>query len=377
MSQAQVIVSEIKNSGDLKSFIKYPIELYKDDPNYVAPLISERLEFFDQKKNPFYRTSKVKLFLAKKDKKIVGRIATCINFNHNEYHSEKCGSFGFFDCPDDYEIASTLLKVAMITLKKEGMEILRGPMNFSTNHECGFLIEGHDAPPVVMMTYNQPYLPKLAENFGLKKGMDLIAYYIGEGFSLSERIDRVVEKLKKRTKIKLRNINMSDFNNEIERIKEVYNSAWQHNWGFVPLESDEFTFIANNMKQILDPKMVFIAESEGRPVAFSISIPDINQALIRLKGKLLPFGIFKLLWHTKIMNKVDRVRLITFGVVPEFQKKGIDSMLYMASYQEAKKQGLKDAELSWILETNELMRRGVEQMGAEAYRKYRIVEMPI
>ncbi len=377
MSLSQVIVFEVKNSSDLKTFIKYPNKLYKDDPNYVTPLFSERLDFFDIKKNPFYRTAIVKLFLAKRDNKIVGRIATCINFNHNEYHSEKCGSFGFFDCPDDYEIASTLLKVAMITLKKKGMEIMRGPINFSTNHDCGFLIEGYDAPPVIMMTYNQPYLPKLAEKFGLKKGMDLIAYYIAKGFTLSERIDRVVKKLEKRTKIKLRNIDMANFDKEIELIKEVYNSAWQHNWGFVPLESDEFSYISKNMKQILDPRMVFIAESEGRPVAFSISIPDFNQALIHLKGKLFPFGIFKLLWHTKIRNKISRVRLITFGIIPEFQKKGIDSMLYIAAYKQAKRQGLQEAELSWILETNELMRRGVEQMGAKEYRKYRIVEMPI
>ncbi len=374
---AEVVVSEVKTNSELNKFIEYPNKLYKDDPNYVAPLISERKEFFDQKKNPFYRTANVKLFLARKKGKIVGRIATCINFNHNEYHSEKCGSFGFFDCPDDYEVASTLLKVAMITLKKEGMEKMRGPLNFSTNHECGFLVEGFDGPPVIMLTYNQPYLPKLAERFGLKKGMDLIALKIFAGYQVAERIDRVVNKLKERTKIKLRTMDMSDFDNEIIKIREVYNAAWQFNWGFVPLESDEFEYIAKNMKQIIDPKMVFIAEYEGKPVAFSLAIPDINQALIYLKGKLFPFGLLKLFWHTKIKNKVDRVRLITFGVLPEFQKKGIDSMLYIASYNQAKKDGLKEAELSWILETNDLMRRGAIQMGAKEYRKYRIVEMPI
>lgn len=257
------------------------------------------------------------------------------------------------------------------------MEKMRGPLNFSTNHECGFLVEGFDGPPVIMLTYNQPYLPKLAERFGLKKGMDLIALKIFAGYQVAERIDRVVNKLKERTKIKLRTMDMSDFDNEIIKIREVYNAAWQFNWGFVPLESDEFEYIAKNMKQIIDPKMVFIAEYEGKPVAFSLAIPDINQALIYLKGKLFPFGLLKLFWHTKIKNKVDRVRLITFGVLPEFQKKGIDSMLYIASYNQAKKDGLKEAELSWILETNDLMRRGAIQMGAKEYRKYRIVEMPI
>ena len=170
---ADIEVIEVESKSDLNKFINYPNKLYKDDSNYVAPLNVERKEFFDHKKNPFFKFARVKLFLAQKNGETCGRIATCVNYQHNEYHDEQMGAFGFFDCPDDFEVASTLLKVAMITLKREGMEIMKGPLNFSTNHECGFLVEGFDSPPVVMMTYNQPYIPALAEKVLVPGGITM------------------------------------------------------------------------------------------------------------------------------------------------------------------------------------------------------------
>ena len=375
MSTIEVV--EVESASQLRRFIAYPNELYKDDPNYVAPLTSERLEFFDFKKNPFYRSAKAKLFLARQNGQIAGRIATCVNFNHNEFHGEQTGFFGFFDCPDNYEIASMLLKVAMITLKREGMEKMRGPMSFSTNHECGFLIEGFDSPPVVMMPYNQPYLPKLAERFGLKKAMDLLAYKLISDDPIPERIQTVADRIRQRAGITLRSINMSDFDNEARRINSIYRDAWEKNWGFVPMTEEEFFHMARQLKQIIDPNLVIIAEHEGKPVAFSLAVPDVNQALIHLNGKLLPLGLLKLLWHTKIRNKIDGARIIMLGVMPRFQKRGIDSMLYVSTYQRGVERGYTWAELSWILETNDLMRRGAEQLGAKMYKRYRIVEMPL
>jgi len=374
---AKIEVVEVTSSAQLRDFIDYPNRLYKGDPNYITPLISERKVFFDREKNPFYRTAKTKLFLAKDGARTVGRIATCINYTHNEYHGEQTGFFGFFDCPDDYEIASTLLKVAMITLKKEKMDRMRGPANFSTNHECGFLVDGFDSPPVVMMTYNRSYLPRLAEKFGLKKAMDLLAFDISGETGIPPRIKKVAEKLMERARITVRSLKMSEFDAEVSRIHEVYNEAWQYNWGFVPMEKDEFFHIAKDMKQIIEPDLVFIAEHEGKPIAFSLALPDINQALIYLKGKLFPIGLLKLLWHTKIRNKIDRVRLITFGVIPQFQKRGIDSLLFAETYKQGMKKGYGRAELSWILESNELMCRGAVQMGASIAKRYRIVEMPL
>jgi len=370
-------VAEVESSAQLKKFISYPNELYRSEPNYVTPLLSERKEFFDREKNPFYKTASVKLFLAMQGKEVVGRIATCINYNHNQVHEEQVGFFGFFDCPDDYEIASTLLKVAMITLKKAGMEKMRGPMNFSTNHECAFLVEGFDSPPTVMMPFNQPYLPRLAEKFGLKKVMDLVAYRITREDPISERMQKVVKKMQARSRITIRGIKMSDFNNELQRVKTIYDNAWELNWGFVPMGEEEFDYVARGLKQIVDPELALIAEFEGKPVAFSLALPDFNQALIHLKGRLFPTGLLKLLWHTKVRNKVRCVRLIMFGVVPEFQRRGIDSLMYVETYNRAIARGYDWAELSWILETNELMRRAAEQMGGKLFKRYRVVEMPL
>jgi len=375
MTHIEVI--EVESSSRLKKFIEYPNHLYEGDPNYVTPLLSERLEFFDFKKNPFYRGAKVKLFLAVDGSQIKGRIATCVNYKHNEYHEEQTGFFGFFDCIDDYDVASRLLKVAMITLKKEGMDKMRGPASFSTNHEIGFLVEGFDFPPAVMMSYNRPYLPRLAEKFGLKKSMDLLAFKITKEDPITERITSVVDKLQKRSKIKIRTLRMSDFDNEIKRVNAVYNQAWAPNWGFVPMDEEEFTYVTKKLKDIIDPDLVFIAEFEDQPVAFSLALPDINQALIHLKGKLFPMGLLKLLWHTKVKNKIDCVRMITFGIIPQFQKRGLDSMLYIYSYKKGIEKGYTWAELSWILETNELMCRAAEEMNAKLFKKYRIVEMPI
>jgi GNAT superfamily N-acetyltransferase len=327
--------------------------------------------------NPFYRSARTRLFLAMRDSEVVGRIATCISYRHNDYHEEKTGFFGFLDTPDDEEISRQLLKVAMIELKKMGMDRMRGPMNFSTNHECGFLVEGFDSPPVIMMTYNHPYQPRLAEKFGLKKVMDLLAYKLTTGTEPSERVRRVVESRLARTHVKIRPIDMSNFSREVILIRDVYNQAWAKNWGFVPMDAAEFDQLAKNLKQILDPDIVCVAEHDGRAIGFSLALPDINQVLIRLDGRLFPTGLLKLLWLTKVRKSIDQCRLITFGVIPEYRKLGIDMMLYLETFQRGLKKGYKWGELSWVLESNELMRRGVEQMGGEVYKRYRIMEMPL
>jgi GNAT superfamily N-acetyltransferase len=337
----------------------------------------ERKEFFDKKNNPFYKTARTQLFLAMRDDEVVGRIATCVSYRHNDYHEEKTGFFGFFDTPDDEEISRRLLKVAMIELKKAGLDRMRGPMNFSTNHECGFLVEGFDSPPIVMMTYNHPHQPRLAEKFGLKKVMDLLAYKLITSIEPSERVRRVVENRLARTRVKIRPIKMGSFAREVLLIRDVYNQAWAKNWGFVPMDGDEFDHMAKNLKQILDPDIVCIAEHEGRAIGFSLALPNINQALIRLDGRLFPTGLLKLLWLTKVRKSIDQCRLLTFGVIPEYRNRGIDMMLYTETLRRGQEKGYKWGELSWVLESNDLMRHGVEQMGAVAYKRYRIMEMPL
>ncbi|MEW5796012.1 MAG: N-acetyltransferase [Candidatus Zixiibacteriota bacterium] len=374
---AEVRVVEVETSAQLKQFILYPNKLYAGDPNYVAPLYVERKEFFDRNNNPFYRTARTQLFLAMRGEEVVGRIATCISYKHNEYHGERTGFFGFFDTPDDEEVSRNLLKVAMIELKKAGMDRMRGPMNFSTNHECGFLVEGFDSPPMIMMTYNQPHQVKLAEKFGLRKVMDLLAYKLPTGWDPTDRVRRVVEARSAKTRVRFRTLDMSNFQHEVSLIKEVYNQSWARNWGFVPMDDAEFEHMAKNLKQIVDPDIVVIAEHDNRAAGFCLILPDINQVLIRLNGRLFPTGLLKLLWHTKVNNKVDRCRVLTFGVLPEYRHQGIDMMLFMEAYRRGTAKGYKWGELSWVLENNELMRRGVEQMQAVVYKRYRIVDMPL
>lgn len=374
---ADVQVVEVESASQLKAFIAYPNKLYAGDRNYVAPLFEERSEFFDQKNNPFYRQARVKLFLAMRGNEVVGRVASCVNFVHNEFHQEKTGFFGFLDTPDDADIAARLLKVVMITLKKEGMERMRGPMNFSTNHEIGFLIDGFDSPPTIMMTYNKPYQCQVAEKFGLKKSMDLLAYKVTKETIQLDRLRPVMDRAMRRAEVTVRHLRMNEFDTEVDRINDVYNQAWSLNWGFVPMDKAEFAYMAKTMKQLVEPELVQIAEHKGKPVAFAMALPDINQALIHLNGSLYPFGLFQLLWHTKVRNKINGVRFLTMGVAPEFQRRGIDSLLYLREAEEGMKLGYEWAEFSWILETNSLMIAALTQLGAWQIKKYRILEMPL
>jgi GNAT superfamily N-acetyltransferase len=372
-----MIVRVVENKKALKEFIKFPWHIYRNDPHWVPPLLTERKEFLNRNNNPFFKHADVVLYLAIKDDRIVGRIAGIINHNHIKTHNEKAGFFGLFECVNDREVAKILLDYVRDWLKSKGMEIMRGPANFSSNEDWGFLLEGFDSPPVIMMPYNPPYYLELVEGYGMIKAKDLYAYFIDETVPTPPRVVRMAENIRKKERVKVRSLNMKEFDQEVAEIKQIYNSAWSKNWGFVPMTEEEFDHLAKNLKQIVDPQMVFIAEVNGKPAGFSLALPDFNQVLSRLSGRLLPFGILKLLWHTKIKNKIDGVRIITMGVVPEFQKRGIDTVFYLESYNVGVKRGYKWAEMSWILEDNFLMTRVLELLGAKLYKKYRLYEINI
>jgi len=376
-AKGDIEVCEVENGSDLARFIKIPFDLYRDDPNWVPPLISERKEFFDRKKNPFFRAAKTRLFLARRHGQYVGRIATCVNFNHNEYHHEEVGFFGFFDVINDYEVADVLFKVAMITIKGEGMKRMIGPASFSTNHEVGMLVDGYDLPPAVMMPYNKPYYNDLVEKFGLKKVKDLLAYHIDQEAEIDPRLVSVANRIKSREGIVLRSLNMKEFDAEVERINDIYNRAWSKNWGFVPMSRDEFRHMAKDMKQIVDPDLVFIAEVDTEPVGFILSLPDINQALKYTNGRLFPAGLVKLLWHTKVKNKIDSLRIITLGIVHEYQKRGLDSLLCLEIFNVGQEKGYTRAEMGWILEDNVMMIKAIEHMGGKPSKRYRMYGMQV
>jgi len=374
---SDITVTEVETGRHLDRFIKLPFALYRGDSNWVPPLISERRDFFNKNKNPFFRGARTKLFLVSRAGTDIGRIATCINFNHNDFHDERVGFFGFFDCVDDFEVASRLLKVAMITIKSEGMDKMRGPADFSTNHEVGFLIEGFDQPPAVMMPYNPPYLPRLAERFGLKKVMDMYAFLLTDEEAIPERQMKIVNRIRERSKIRIRSADFGRLDQEIKVIRQVYNRAWERNWGFVPMREDEFYHMGRALKDIADPELVLIAEIDSEPVAFAMGIPNINEVLIGMNGRLFPTGIFKLLWNMKIRRKIRGIRVMTLGVVDKYRRRGIDNILYAELYERGIRRGYRWAEMSWVLETNELMCRAASNMGGRIYKKYRMVEMPI
>jgi hypothetical protein len=366
----------VKTKKDLKKFIKLPFQLYKDDPNWVAPLIIDQKHMFNSQKNPYYQHSEVQPFLALRNNKVVGRITAHTNTQHNKFHEDKVGFFGFFEGENDEKTAKALVDTASQWLKKRGKNVLRGPMNLSTNDECGLLIEGFDTPPYIMMPYNKKYYQDLLVKAGLAKSMDLFAYN-SPVTPPPERIKRLAQRVMKRNNFTIRTLSKDKKNRrkDIETVFRIYSKAWERNWGFVPLTKAEFDHLVDTLLPIVLPEMVFIAEVENEPAGFCLTIPDYNYVLQKMKGKILPFGWLKALYYK---NKIPGLRVITMGVVKEFQNRGIDIVFYYNSYKKAyEMKRFVDSELSWILETNDMMNRIGRSLGGKKYKTYRIFDKKI
>jgi GNAT superfamily N-acetyltransferase len=334
----------------------------------------ERKAFINPKKNPFFQHADIALFLATHDGGSVGRIAAIVNHNHNAYHGDKVGFFGLFECVEDKEVARALLNQAGQWLKARGMEVMRGPASFSTNEEIGLLVDGFDESPMVLMPYNPPYYARLLEGYGLKKVKDLYALIRTDDENMPERLYRIADKIKERRKLRIRKLDMKNLHEEIRKFKAVYESAWEKNWGFVPMTEAEIDHMAKELKQILDPDLVYFVEVEERIVGFSLALPDINQALKRINGRLFPFGLLKLLYYSK---KINQVRVLLLGVAPGYRKLGIDGVLYLESFREGTKKGYHRGEFSWVLEDNVAMARPLEAIGGRRYKTYRVYDLPL
>lgn len=374
-----VRVDLVQTPADLEAFIRLPYRLYSGDPCFVPPLYMERRDFLDPKKNPFFDHAEVALFLARQGGKVVGRIAALVDRNYNAFHDTKVGWFGMYEAEDDDEIAEALFAEATAWVRSRGMLRILGPANFSSNHEWGLLVDGFDSPPVVMMPYNPRYYVRhLEEVLGLKKAKDLWAFWMPANVDPPEKVVRIAERVRAKEGIVVRPLDMGDFPNEVARIKEIYNSAWEKNWGFVPVTDKEFDHIAQSMKTLAVPDLLLVAEVKGEPVAFSMTIPDLNQALAKVGGRLttfgLPIGLLKLLWYSR---KINRGRLITLGVKEPYRKRGIDAILYLDTLRAARKLGYVGGEISWTLEDNLLVNRSIEMMGGKRYKTYRIYEAEV
>jgi len=373
---SDIQIEPVHDTKGVLELVEFPFRLYRGDPNWVPPLIEERRDFLDPRKNPFFDHARVQLFLARRGGEVVGTIGAVVDDNHNKYHDERMAAFGFFETIDNQEIADTLLGAAEGWGREQGMAIIRGPLNFSTNHELGLLIDGFDEPPMVMTTYNPRYYARLLGARGYAKAMDLFAY-IGD---LNERwnnpppkVLRVADLAAKKAGIRVRKANMRHFDAEVRRAKQIYDQAWTRNWGFVPLTDREADYLAASLKPVIDPDLVLIAEtSDGTPVGISISLPDLHQALKWSGGgHMFPLGLAKFLWYKR---KVDQVRLWGMGVIEEYRGRGIDAVFYVETCRAALAKGYKRIEGSWILETNTMMNRIIERLGGQRYKTYRIYE---
>jgi GNAT superfamily N-acetyltransferase len=359
------------NSKALKQFVEFPYRLYRDYPHYVPPLRIAVKELLDREKHPFYKDAEAEFFVAKKDGQVVGRVAAILDKAHNRFHQENAGFFGFFECMDDQAVADALLQHAKRWVFDRGAKFLRGPVSPSTNYECGTLVEGFDSDPMVMMPYNPEYYPVLLERAGLQKSKDLFAWLSNANTIDIKKIDRVADKAVKGNGVTVRPIDMKNFAADVENVWNIYNSAWERNWGFIPMSKEEFQLQGKEMKQILKPDLVLIGEVAGRVVGFALALPDINQALKPAQGKLIPTGLIKILYYQRL---VKSVRVLALGVVEEYRASGLAAGFYATLVRNARKLGYGDCEMSWILEDNVLMNRSLEVMGAKRYKIYRIYE---
>src|ERR1043166_2476075 len=334
-----MITIEKIDSRKLKQFIDFPHDLYKNDKYYVPELYMAQKDLLNTKKHPFFEHSKLDMFLAYKDGKLAGRIAAIRNNKHIDFTGNKEGFFGFFESIDDYSVAEKLFDTAADWVKKEGLNNIIGPTNYSTNETCGWLVNGFDFPPVLSMTYNRENYLKFADQYGFKKKVDLFAWNITDQ-AVSDKSLKVAEAFEQRLKSKgitIRTLNMKKFSQEVDNSQKVYNSAWEKNMGFVPMTEKEFRHLCYSMKQIMDPNLCFVAEHGGKMVGFCYSLPDFNQVLIDVKrGRLFPTGIFKLLFAK---GKINRIRTAVLGVVEGYRKLGIEAIFYARTIKYCKEHG--------------------------------------
>ncbi len=372
-----VDVSPVLDGREKDRFIRFPEELYRDDLHFVPPLLMERHDFLDPRRNPFFAHAEVALFLARRHGEVVGRIAAVEDRNFNAFHGSRTSYFGLYESVNDAGVAAALFGAARQWARARRLDTLLGPMNLSTNYEVGLLVEGFDSDPYFMMPYNPRYYGRLFEECGLEKAKDLFAWERSATSPPPERFARIADRIRQAEGISVRSVDLSRFEAEVARIKDVYNAAWEKNWGFVPMSDAEFGRLAKDLRRLVVPELTMIAEDGGEPVAFSLTLPDVNQALKKVGGRLtwfgLPLGLARLLWHER---KVDRVRLMALGVKAGWRRRGIDAVLIVETIRRTRALGYLGGEISWTLEDNELINRVIESAGCSRSKVYRVYQTP-
>lgn len=366
-------VKRVEDKKQKREFMELIWRLYKGDPNWVPPLRMNQEELVGFRRHPFYENAKCRPFLVYKDGEVVGRILGIVNHGHNQRFQEKRGFFGFFDCINDQEAANQLFRAAALYLKDEGMTDVRGPCNPSLNYEIGTLVEGFDTPPTFMMTYNWPYYDKLITNYGFAKTQDLYAYdgHIDMLDTLDPKLKFVIEEVKRRFNVKLRPASTRNFGKEIALFLNIYNQALQSTWGFVPLSDAECKAIGFSLKFLIDPRVTSIIEVDGKPVGIGLGLPDYNPLIKKIDGRLFPFGFLRLLMGRR---KLTRIRMISTNVIPEYQRWGLGLVALERMLPDCLKMGIREAEFSWVLESNHLSRGSLERAGTRRTKTYRLYD---
>jgi len=350
-------VKEVKTPADKKQFIQLPWGIYGDSSLWVPPLISERKKFLDPAVNPFFKDSKVDLFLVvSNNQTVVGRVALIENHVYNKKLSQQIGFFGMFE-----------------VINEKKFNKLMGPVNLSTNHECGLLVDGFDIPPVIGMPYNPRYYSNLLEGWGLEKNKDLVSLRM-ELPKIPEYLGSAMSRLKKRGRFMVRPFRLNKFNEEIDAIWHIYNESWVDNWGFIPMSKEEFLYSANEMRSFFQPEYCFIAEVNGEPAGFSLTLPDINVILKKMNGRTFPFGWASFFWNK---NKIKLYRVLALGVKKQYRRSGIDVALYYETYKKFIEKKIKWCDMSWVLEDNKDILSPISRLGGVIYKRHRIYERDI
>jgi hypothetical protein len=374
MSGVEIV--PVQTRSDMKAFIDLPWKIYQDYTNWVPPLKSEVRKLLDTRKHPFWKFSERVLFLARRGREVMGRIAAIVDGNYNEYHSDKMGAWGFFECIEDEEVSEALFRSAEQWLRQKGMTFMRGPLNPSTNYDVGMLIEGFQYPPVIMMPYNPPYYLKLAESSGFEKEKDLLAFHLEQGDEPSDRFKRLVERIRGNNSIRVKLFDFKRLAQEALLFKEIYDDAWSDNWGFVPMTNDEMLNAARELSETADPDFCFFIYRAEQPVGAMIALPDPNPILKRLNGKVGLFGLLKLILYRR---EIKGGRVLLFGVKKEFQKLGLLMLAldHVMGVFRKKKETYQHAELGWTIEDNASINQVCYEGGAQLYKRYRVFRKPL
>jgi hypothetical protein len=371
----EIIVKPVTTKSELNQFIKFPWKIYKDDKHWVPPLLMEQKTLLNKQKNPFFKAAEAGYFLAYRNGDVVGRIAAIKNDLHLKYHNDASGQFGFFECINDQEVANALFDKAKSWMKEKGLKYMKGPANPSSNDIYAMLVEGFYDAPRLLMPYNPEYYIKLCENYGMKKAKDMFAWkLVNEKLMASEKLKRGQELVRKRYNLIISQLDMKNFQKDLEKFKYVYNKAWAPNWGFVPMTEEQIDAMAKDMKPLAEPSLVLFGEIDGKLIGAALVMLDYNFIFKQMNGRLLPFNFIKLFTQKK---KIKWARILTLGIIPEYQKKGLDTIFYWEIVNRAAEIGIRLGEASWVLEDNDMMNRGLELMNAERYKRYRIWEVEV